>query len=55
MTKMTVVVNLSYGGAKGGIACDPKELSVRELERLTRVFTQKIHHFIGVNVDVPAP
>ncbi|GJS64087.1 glutamate dehydrogenase 2 [Tanacetum coccineum] len=55
MTWKTAVVNLPYGGAKGGIACDPKELSVRELERLTRVFTQKIHHFIGVNVDVPAP
>lgn len=43
------------GGAKGGIGCDPNELSISELERLTRVFTQKIHDLIGVHADVPAP
>ncbi|XP_047322004.1 glutamate dehydrogenase A [Impatiens glandulifera] len=55
MTWKTAVANLPYGGAKGGIGCSPKELSRSELERLTRVFTQKIHDLIGVNVDVPAP
>ncbi|GJV33431.1 glutamate dehydrogenase 2-like protein [Tanacetum coccineum] len=53
MTWKIVVVNVRYGGAKGEIASDPKELSIRELKRLTRVFAQKIHHFIGVTVDVP--
>lgn len=55
MTWKTAVVNIPYGGAKGGIGCNPKELSTSELERLTRVFTQKIHDLIGVNTDVPAP
>ncbi|QCD93908.1 glutamate dehydrogenase [Vigna unguiculata] len=55
MTWKTAVANIPYGGAKGGIGCDPAELSVSELERLTRVFTQKIHDLIGVQTDVPAP
>ncbi|KAK9063291.1 hypothetical protein SSX86_017161 [Deinandra increscens subsp. villosa] len=55
MTWKTAVVNVPYGGAKGGIGCSPKDLSVVELERLTRVFTHKIHDSIGVNIDVPAP
>nr|GEW40169.1 glutamate dehydrogenase [Tanacetum cinerariifolium] len=55
MTWKTAVVNVPYGGAKGGIGCAPKNLSMTELERRTRVFTQKIHDLIGVNVDVPAP
>ncbi|XP_076924957.1 glutamate dehydrogenase A-like [Bidens hawaiensis] len=55
MTWKTAVVNVPYGGAKGGIGCSPKDLSMSELERLTRVFTYKIHDAIGVNVDVPAP
>lgn len=55
MTWKTAVADIPYGGAKGGIGCTPKELSKSELERLTRVFTQKIHDLIGVNVDVPAP
>ncbi|KAI3817888.1 hypothetical protein L1987_11688 [Smallanthus sonchifolius] len=55
MTWKTAVVNVPYGGAKGGIGCSPKDFSVSELERLTRVFTQKIHDVIGVNIDVPAP
>ncbi|KAI3712613.1 hypothetical protein L1987_71173 [Smallanthus sonchifolius] len=55
MTWKTAVVNVPYGGAKGGIGCSPKELSLSELERLTRVFTQKIHDLIGVNTDIPAP
>ncbi|KAL3373398.1 hypothetical protein AABB24_005402 [Solanum stoloniferum] len=55
MTWKTAVADIPYGGAKGGIGCNPKDLSVSELERLTRVFTQKIHDLIGVNTDVPAP
>ncbi|KAE8684151.1 Glutamate dehydrogenase [Hibiscus syriacus] len=55
MTWKTAVANIPYGGAKGGIGCDPGELSLSELERLTRVFTQKIHDLIGIHRDVPAP
>ncbi|XP_019174503.1 PREDICTED: glutamate dehydrogenase B-like [Ipomoea nil] len=55
MTWKTAVANIPYGGAKGGIGCNPSELSVSELERLTRVFTQKIHDLIGVQIHIPAP
>ena len=55
MTWKTAVVDLPYGGAKGGIAVDPKTLSQAELQRLTRVFTQKLHDVIGVYTDIPAP
>ncbi|KAH9620494.1 hypothetical protein KSS87_019060 [Heliosperma pusillum] len=55
MTWKTAVANLPYGGAKGGIGCNPSELSISELERLTRVFTQRIHDLIGIHTDVPAP
>ncbi|GER52442.1 glutamate dehydrogenase [Striga asiatica] len=55
MTWKTAVANIPYGGAKGGIGCSPSDLTVSELERLTRVFTQKIHDLIGVHTDVPAP
>uniref|UniRef100_M4ET34 glutamate dehydrogenase [NAD(P)(+)] n=1 Tax=Brassica campestris TaxID=3711 RepID=M4ET34_BRACM len=55
MTWKTAVAKIPYGGAKGGIGCDPTELSISELERLTRVFTQKIHDLIGIHTDVPAP
>lgn len=55
MTWKTAVANIPYGGAKGGIDCDPKELSLAELERLTRDFTEKLHVLIGARVDVPAP
>jgi glutamate dehydrogenase (NAD(P)+) len=55
MTWKTAVVDLPYGGAKGGIAVDPKELSPGELQRLTRVFTQRIHDVIGPYTDIPAP
>ncbi|KAL1819956.1 hypothetical protein DCAR_0416261 [Daucus carota subsp. sativus] len=55
MTWKTAVADIPYGGAKGGIGCNPKDLSKSELERLTRVFTQKIHDLIGVQTDVPAP
>lgn len=55
MTWKTAVANVPYGGAKGGIGCNPRNLSPTELERLTRVFTQKIHDVIGPHLDVPAP
>ena len=55
MTWKTAVVNLPYGGAKGGIACDPRQLSQAELQRLTRVFTAKLHDVFGVYADIPAP
>lgn len=55
MTWKTAVAAIPYGGAKGGIGCNPRELSMSELERLTRVFTQKIHDLIGIHRDVPAP
>ena len=55
MTWKTAVANVPFGGAKGGINCDPRTLSPGELQRLTRVFVQKIHDVIGPNVDIPAP
>lgn len=55
MTWKTAVVNLPYGGAKGGIAVDPDTLSPRELERLTRRFVEQIHDIIGPQTDIPAP
>ncbi|XP_034711875.1 glutamate dehydrogenase-like [Vitis riparia] len=55
MTWKTAVVDIPYGGAKGGIGCTPRDLSMSELERLTRVFTQKIHDLIGTHTDIPAP
>jgi glutamate dehydrogenase (NAD(P)+) len=55
MTWKTAVVNLPYGGAKGGIAVDPATLTPRELERLTRRFVQQIHDIIGPQTDIPAP
>jgi glutamate dehydrogenase len=51
----TAVVGLPLGGAKGGIRCNPKEMSLTELERLTRGYTRAIAKFIGPNLDVPAP
>ncbi|MCS7024546.1 MAG: hypothetical protein NZV14_07075 [Bryobacteraceae bacterium] len=55
MTWKTAVVNLPYGGAKGGIAVDPSKLSRGELQRLTRVYVEKLHDLIGPYVDIPAP
>ncbi|PAY20713.1 glutamate dehydrogenase [Rhodopirellula sp. SM50] len=55
MTWKTAVVNLPYGGAKGGIGVDPRSLSTRELERLTRVFVDQIHDIVGPDTDIPAP
>ncbi len=55
MTWKTAVVNIPYGGAKGGIAVDGSLLSRRELESITRVFVDEIHDSIGPNKDIPAP
>lgn len=55
MTWKCAVVNLPYGGAKGGVVCDPEKLSLRELERITRRFTNEISIIIGPSKDVPAP
>jgi glutamate dehydrogenase (NAD(P)+) len=55
MTWKTAVVNLPYGGAKGGITCDPSRMSLRELERLTRKFVDQIQDVIGPTRDIPAP
>ena len=49
------LMGLPYGGAKGGVACNPGSMSVGELERLTRRYTQEIIPFIGPQMDVPAP
>ena len=55
MTWKTAVVNIPYGGAKGGVTVNTKELSYGELERLTRTFVNQIHDVIGPDKDIPAP
>jgi len=55
MTWKTATVNLPYGGAKGGIICDPKRMSKGELERMTRRYAAEIQPIIGPEVDIPAP
>ncbi|RLG41864.1 MAG: glutamate dehydrogenase [Thermoproteota archaeon] len=55
MTWKTAIVNLPYGGAKGGIICNPKEMSERELEALSRGYIRAIGRFIGPEKDIPAP
>ena len=55
MTWKCAIVNIPYGGAKGGVVCDPKQLSLRELEGLTRRFTTEITPFISPEGDIPAP
>ncbi len=55
MTWKSAVVNIPFGGAKGGVACNPKSLSPGELERITRRFTWEISSFIGPERDIPAP
>jgi glutamate dehydrogenase (NAD(P)+) len=55
MTWKTALVDLPFGGGKGGINCDPTKLSKGELERITRKFVEKIHDFIGADKDIPAP
>ncbi len=55
MTWKTAVVDIPFGGAKGGVTCDPKKLSAGELERLTRAFVDRIDPLIGPFEDIPAP
>ena len=55
MTWKGGLMNLPLGGAKGGISCDPKKMSARELEKLTRRYTSGIFPIIGPEIDVPAP
>ena len=55
MTWKCAVVDLPFGGAKGGVICDPEQLSVRELERVTREFAFAIADVIGPDLDIPAP
>ncbi len=55
MTWKTAVVNIPYGGAKGGIAINPSRYSPREIERITRKFVDEIHEVIGPDTDIPAP
>ncbi len=55
MTWKTALLDLPFGGAKGGINCDPNKLSRGEMERLTRKFIEKIHDMIGPHKDIPAP
>jgi glutamate dehydrogenase (NAD(P)+) len=55
MTWKCAVVNIPYGGGKGGVVVDPKKLSMGELERLTRRYASEISIFIGPEIDIPAP
>ena len=55
MTWKCAVVNIPFGGAKGGVICDPKKMSQGELERMTRRYTAELIEFLGPEKDVPAP
>ena len=55
MSWKCALAGLPYGGAKGGVTCNPRELSIGELERLTRRYTQELIPVIGPQVDIPAP
>ena len=55
MTFKSAVVNIPYGGAKGAVVCNPRTLSIGELERLTRRYASEISLFIGPEKDIPAP
>lgn len=55
MTWKCAVVNVPFGGGKGGIICNPQQMSLGELERLTRRYTAELINFIGPDLDVPAP
>src|SRR6185436_12675039 len=55
MTWKCACVKIPYGGAKGAVTCDPKALSQRELERLTRRFTTELGDMLGPDSDIPAP
>ena len=55
MTWKTAVINLPFGGAKGGVVCNPKRMSLREIERLSRAYIYSISRIIGPYTDIPAP
>ena len=55
MTWKTALVDIPFGGAKGGVECDPRRLSEGELNRMTRRYTTNIEHLLAVNRDIPAP
>ncbi|MDN7243624.1 Glu/Leu/Phe/Val dehydrogenase [Planococcus sp. N028] len=55
MTLKCGIVELPYGGAKGGIICDPREMSMREIEQLSRGYVRAISQIVGPNKDIPAP
>jgi len=55
MTYKSAVVNIPYGGGKGGIALDPKEYSTTELERITRAYAKELRPLVGPDEDIPAP
>jgi glutamate dehydrogenase (NAD(P)+) len=55
MTWKCALVNVPFGGAKGGLVCDPKQLSERELRRITRRFTSELYDELGPYQDIPAP
>ncbi len=55
MTWKCAIADIPYGGAKGGIKCDPSKMSVGEIERLTRAYTQAMSDIFGVDKDIPAP
>lgn len=55
MTWKTAVVNLPFGGSKGGVSCDPSTLSARELERITRKYVDQIQDVLGPTRDIPGP
>ncbi len=55
MTWKCALVDLPYGGAKGGVICDPMKLSERELEKITRRYTAEIMPVLGPHIDIPAP
>ena len=55
MTWKTALVDIPFGGAKGGVQCEPRNMSQDELNRLTRRYTINIEHVLGVNRDIPAP
>ena len=55
MTWKTAVVDLPLGGGKGGVVCDPKAMSQRELENLSRAYVRAVAEYIGIDKDIPAP
>ena len=55
MTWKTAIVDIPFGGAKGGVQCEPRTMSRGELQRVTRTYFQNIDHLLGVYRDIPAP